>query len=170
MTCHERFVVSAIFLVLVAGLCLGDGSLALASERSRAQPMLLSDKQLDRITAGGVTLRVDLSAEAQGPTAVASTTGLIQSADTTVLLVRIDAGGAAGPTPHFLGQAPATVYLAGGQAIASGDATSNCSANVEASGDFAFLTGVSLKTSTAGPPTPTLTCGCAAFGITLGRN
>jgi len=168
-TSYQWFAKRGIFLVLMISLCFGNGRLAVATERAGVQPLLLSNKQLDRITAGGATLQIDLSAEALGATATTSAVATIQSVNTAILLVQIDSEGAKIPRVRFLGHAPATVFLGAGRATASGATSRDCSASIEASGDFDYLTSVAQRTIAPGIPT-TLTCACAALAITLGRN
>ncbi len=153
-------------LVLLAGAYLGNGNLVQAAEQI-ATAVRLDDQQLDSVTAGAVTLRLDLTAFAQGPTVIASTMGTIRSADSTILLVDLDR--ASGQT-RLLGTTPAELFFASGQAFASGLDGAQCSANVQTSGDFAYLTEANLRTAIPNPaanPT-TVACSCAAFGITLG--
>jgi hypothetical protein len=159
------------FVVLV-GLWLCNDSLARATEPSRTlgSPIVLSDKQLDQVTAGAVTLGLDLTAAAQGPSVVAFTQGTVRSAGTTVLQVDLSPDPARGPGARLQAVVPATVFFAAGNAAASGASNPQCAANVETTGDFAFLTEATLNTATpsaAGSPM-TVNCACAAFAIALG--
>jgi hypothetical protein len=129
--------------------------------------MLLSDRQLDVVTAGSATVNLDLTAAAQGETASATTTGSIRSADTTVLLIDLRPTASGVVVPHLLGRIPVGIVLASGDAAASGTTGAQCSATVEPSGDFVFLTEAALKTVASAPPIA-VNCACAAFGITLG--
>lgn len=151
-------------LALAAGLW-GSAAAALAAEG----PVLLSDRQLDAVTAGTATVNLDLSASAQGQAATAATTGAIRAADTTILLIELRKTASGVTVPRLLGPSPAGIVLAAGDATASGSEAAQCSAGVEPSGDFAFLIQAAAKTVNPGPPIA-VNCACAAFGITLGAH
>lgn len=154
-------------LVLIAVLWFAQGGVALATEKpaSSTGPTRLSDRQLDRITAGGPTLSLDLAAAGQGQNAFASTTGAIRSADTTIVQVDMTPGAPA----HLLSTTPATVIIAAGQATAGGTEGAQCSAGIQTTGNFSFLRVVSENANlppSAGVPYA-VTCSCSALAITL---
>lgn len=153
-------------LVLITVLWFAQASLALATEKPAVSigPTRLSDRQLDRITAGGSTLSLDLSASAQGLNAFASTAGTIQSANTTIMQVDLSPGAPA----RVLSTTQAAVIIAAGQAIASGTDGAQCSANIQTTGTYSFLKVVS-ETTNLPPSAPGLpyvvTCACGALAI-----
>lgn len=157
-------------LAATALLWFGAGNAA-AAERSGAggAPIVLSDRQLDFVTAGESKLELDLSAAAQGPTATAITSGTSQSAGAKILLIETSSNAHGVTGARLLGTVPATLVLATGKAQASG-ATAQCSANVVTSGEFAYLTEASLRTAAPGSAgvATTVTCACAALAIALG--
>lgn len=133
-------------------------------------PLVLSDRQLDQVTAGAASLRVDLAAVAQGSAATALTTGTVRSVETSIQLVRVSPGAAGGVA--LIGDVPATLFFANGRAAAAGSGNSDCSGNIETSGNFAYLTEASVRFQTTGStgfPTA-VNCDCAAFGITLNQH
>jgi hypothetical protein len=123
----------------------------------------LSDVQMDRITAGGPTMNLNLAASAQGPVSITSTAGGIASGQGTVLEVDLSSA-----TPaHLISSNPATVIIATGAAIARGADGAQCSADIETTGFFPFLT-VTSQTSrlppSGGLPAGIL-CACSAFAL-----
>jgi hypothetical protein len=153
-------------LALITGLWFAQEGVALATEKPAVStgPTRLSDRQLDRVTAAGPTLSLDLSASAQGLNAIASTAGTIQSANTTIMQVDLSPGAPA----RLLSTTQATVIIAAGQATASGTDGAQCSANIQTTGTFSFLRVVS-ETTNLPPSAPGLpyvvTCACGALAI-----
>jgi len=149
------------------------GSIAVAASlpgAAFADPLELSDGQLDQVTAGSASLRVDLAAVAQGSAATALTTGAVRSVDTSIQLVRLSPG-AAGDVA-LIGDVPATLFFANGSAAAAGSANADCSGNIETSGNFAYLTEASVRFQTPGSTgfPIAVNCDCAAFGISLNQH
>ena len=60
-------------------------SVAHAGPRQSSAPMLLSESEMDRVTAGGLALRVDLASAASGPAAFAAVAGETHIGRTTML-------------------------------------------------------------------------------------
>jgi hypothetical protein len=136
-------------------------------------PFVLSDRQMDGVTAGTATLRLDLSAMAEGSTATTYTAGTVRSADTSILLVQVSPRSHGRPRDiEFKGRVPATVVLAAGQATATGSAGADCSGHIETSGNIAYLAEASLRTRTSasGGFPIAANCACAAIAITLGQH
>jgi len=115
----------AVLITALAGLtCIASEGPARCAEKAKAGLLELTDQQLDRVSAGGTNLSVNLSlsATAQGPTATTSTQGSLLSAPTTVLLVNIDPQPGAGQISLQAVQ-PMDVTFASGQATAAGEPT-----------------------------------------------
>lgn len=132
-------------------------------------PLVLSDQQLDLVTAGGASLEVDLAAAAAGSRAVTSATGAIGLVDTSIQLVQVSPRPAG--TVTLVGNVPATLFFAKGSAAAAGSTTASCSGNIETSGSFAYLTEASVQLQTSSPAgfPVAVNCNCAAFGIALNQ-
>ena len=153
----------AVLITALAGLtCIASEGPARCAEKAKAGLLELTDQQLDRVSAGGTNLSVNLSlsATAQGPTATTSTQGSLLSAPTTVLLVNIDPQPGAGQISLQAVQ-PMDVTFASGQATAAGGTNRGCSASIDVidASNIAFLTQTNSATVT---PT-SVTCSCAAF-------
>jgi hypothetical protein len=131
---------------------------------------VLTDRQLDSLTAAAATVRLDLSAFAQGPRAMTSTQGSAASGQTTVLPIAADPRAPAEAHWHPTGPPrPAIVFIAAGRASASGESSAQCSANIDLIGDFAYSLQTASQTSL--PPTTaapmSVTCLCSAVAISL---
>lgn len=148
---------------------IGLASTACLSAVAVSAPLVLSDRQMDFVTAGAASLRLDLTAMAEGPPATAFTVGKVRSADTTIPLVRVSPGAVRYVT--LVRTIPVTLFFAAGQATAAGTLNEDCSGGIETTGSFAYLTEASVRTQTpgvAGFPT-TVNCNCAAFGIAVNQ-
>jgi len=157
------YFLEAVLIIALAGMtCVAGGGPARCAEKAKAGLLELTDQQLDRVSAGGTNLSVNLalSATAQGPTATTSTQGSLVSAPATVLLVNIDSQ--PGPGQISL-QAAETmdVTFASGQATAAGGTNRGCSASIDVidASNITFLT----QTNAAAITPTSVTCSCAAF-------
>jgi hypothetical protein len=129
--------------------------------------IILSDAQMDALTASGITASLDLTATATGPNVSTSTEGSVRTAHTTILSIDIepstDPSSPGSVRARLVGELPADLLFAAGSAKASGASNAQCTANLNTPSTFAFLTQLSRRSIT-----PTLaTCSCAAFGISL---
>jgi hypothetical protein len=150
----------ALLLALLAGACFGFASPAKARARAAA-PLVLTDRQLDVITAAA-GMQVDVDAAALGPLASTTTAGSVIGITAPILIIATPPRAPA----RALGTVPAELFLAKGQASAVGAVSAHCSATVTIEGTFAFLQRASATTTTP----VSATCLCAAFGIALGSN
>ena len=145
------------FLVLslfIAG-CVHTPKLAKAPDARR----ILDDRQLDSVTAGAVSVDLELSASAAGPTAVTSARGSIMTARTTVLRISVDPSAPAPAAAQLLGASAADLAFGAGEAKATGATNAQCSAIPTATGDFTLLSQSRIATGV------TATCSCSAFAI-----
>jgi hypothetical protein len=159
---NKLFVLS---LMVGTYLNLSDGGFAYAAEQKKADfaPAVLSNAQLDRVTAGSTTLSLELAAHAQGPTATTTTEGSVQGAPTTILLVATDPREPQGAQVHLLGALPVDLIFASGRATATGGNSPDCSAKIDIVdvANIAFITQMSSTITGAN----SATCSCAAFAI-----
>jgi hypothetical protein len=119
----------------------------------------LNDNQLDSVTAGGTSIDIELSAAAEGPTAVASTQGSITTALTSVLRIAMDLSAPEPARARLQGVSTAEVVFANGKAGAVGTSNVQCSAIPTAVGDAAYV--AQARTATA----ISATCSCSGFAI-----
>jgi hypothetical protein len=152
-------------LILVAGTYVAQGSIAQAAEPGKGgnAAIVLTDKQLDSVTAASANIDLDLSAFAEGPNAVTSTEGSVSNASGEILRAAIDPSAPDAGRARSLGMAAADFTFASGQASASGASSAECSAALTITGNYDFLIGTSARSVT---PTSAI-CSCAAFGISL---
>ena len=139
----------------LALLCLLAAEAANAVDRAA----VLNDAQLDSVTAGSASVDLELSASAEGATAITSTKGLITTGRATVLRIAIDPS--APEAPRLLGSSAAEFVFGVGTADASGTKKVGCSAIATPVGDVTLLTQSSSVTGTSA------TCSCSAFAISL---
>jgi hypothetical protein len=137
---------------------------AIGEERKRDAKVadvrkFLNDKELDSVTAGGVRIDLELSADAEGPTAVTSTQGSIRTTRTTVLLLAMDPSAPEPARARLLGVSAAELAFAAGKADAAGTIDVQCSAAPTGVGDAMYV--AQSRTVTA----ISATCSCSAFGI-----
>jgi hypothetical protein len=110
----------------------------------------LNDSELDSVTAGGVKVDLELSASAEGSTAVTSTQGSITAAHTTVLQIAVDPSAPAPARARLLGVSAADVLFAIGKANAAGTSDVQCSAAANAVGDAAYVMQSGITTTIGG--------------------
>ncbi len=130
-------------------------------------PVVLSDANLDALTARGITASLDLMATATGPSVVTSTIGSVRTARATILQISVEPGPDTSSgemmRARLVGTAPADLLFAFGSATAHGQDNAQCAASLNSPSTFDYLTRMSVRSAT-----PTLaTCSCAAFGISL---
>jgi hypothetical protein len=154
----RQIVVAAVVASAAAGLTSGGW----ASERLTAM-IVLTPRQLDSITAAASTIRVEAFATAHGPTAVTSTEGSARSGQTTVLRIDYNPRLPEPARAKLLGIVPAEIYVAQGQASATGATDARASVNIVLSGNFAYLRQASETTAT----TTSVFQAAAAFAIAL---
>jgi hypothetical protein len=131
---------------------------------SPALSLRLSYRDLDRVIAGDPSVDLNLTASAQGPVTLTSTSGVIVSGEATVLRVDSVSGGPV----RLISSDLSTVIIAAGQAVARGADGAQCSASVTTSGFFSFLT---VNSEVLGLPASTglpsgVLCACSALAIT----
>jgi hypothetical protein len=122
---------------------------------------LLDDRQMDSVTAGAVRIDLELSAAAEGPSAVTSTQGSITSAQSTVLRIAVDPSAPEPARARLLGLSMAELIFATGKADAAGTNNVACSANLAAVGDAIYI--AQSRTATA----VSATCSCSGFAVGL---
>jgi hypothetical protein len=119
----------------------------------------LNDNELDLITAGAASIDLELSAAAQGPTAVTSTQGSITTAHSTVLRIAVDPSAPEAARVRLLGVSAAELVLAIGNANATGTSNVQCSANATPVGDITYV--AQSRNATA----ISAICSCSALAI-----
>jgi hypothetical protein len=151
-----------LFVVLMA-LSLGTAHADPASliAANQGGPRALSLDEMDRVTAGGLALSVDLASAAQGRFARADTAAQARIARTTLLKVAPVEGAPARAGLRLQGEVPAAIGVGSGQAAASGDGAKSCAARAGALGDIAFLHSLVMTASTPS----SVTCLCSVFAI-----
>ena len=134
-------------------------SAAHAGPKQSTAPMLLSESEMDRVTAG-LALRVDLASAASGPAAFAAVAGETHIGRTTMLDIVLDPAAPPAARARLTGTEAVEVGLGSGRASAAGD-DAHCTASVAAFGNIAFLH--SLSSAAATPSSAT--CLCSVFAI-----
>ena len=135
-------------------------STAHAGPRQSPAPMILSESEMDRVTAGGLGLRVDLASAARGPAAFAAVAGETRIGRATVLDVVLDPAAPPAARARLTGTEAVEIGLGSGRASAAGD-DAHCTASIAAVGDIAFLH--SLSSAAATPSSAP--CLCSVFAI-----
>lgn len=128
---------------------------------ARDAPRMLSDAEMDQVTAGSLTLSLDLAAAATGPAAFAHTQGATRIERATMLKLAPVPGAPPQAQARLLGEQAAEIAIGSGRAAASGDGTASCTARVDALGEIAFLRSISAATIAPG----SATCLCSLFAI-----
>jgi hypothetical protein len=135
-------------------------SAAQAGPRQIPAPMLLTDSEMDRVTAGGLALHVDLASAARGPAAFAAVAGETHIGRATMLDVVLDPAAPPAARARLTGIEAVEIGLGSGRASATGD-DAHCTASVAALGDIAFLH--SLLSAAVTPSSATCLCSVFAF-------
>jgi hypothetical protein len=121
---------------------------------------LLTDDQMDEVTAGRVTMDVELSANANGPSVITSTQGSVTVGQTTGLRIAVDDTAPPEARARLLGSANLEVGIAAGKADASGARDATCAADVGVSGaDVTYIKQSHDFTAV------TATCSCTALAV-----
>lgn len=145
-------------LALAGGLQLGGLACAAPPGPPTAAPTPLRDVALDAVTAGAVTMNLELSANADGPSAMTSTTGSVNIGRATAL--RVAPADAAGTPARLLATMDVDVGVAIGKAQASGANDATCAANTAISGaDYSYIAQSQNFTALAA------TCACTAMAV-----
>lgn len=143
-------------VVLVAWGCASTPGWAAAG----AGLLTLDPEQMDGVTAGRLRMDLELSAMAQGPSAMTSTQGSVTIGQTTASRVAIDPSAPMQARARLLGQSAVQVGIAAGKAQASGAKDATCSVTPAITGsDYTILR--QSQTFTA----LTATCSCTALAI-----
>jgi hypothetical protein len=138
---------------LIAIICVQAASPARAYE-------VLTDDQMDDVTAGKMTMDLELSANADGASVMTSTQGTVQIGQTKA--VRIEVNDAAPPqaSARLLGSVNVEVGIAAGKAQASGGPDATCAANTGFAGaDYTYINRSQNFTAVAA------TCSCTALAV-----
>jgi hypothetical protein len=148
-----------LFVLLPACLLTASPARSLEATKVLHSAKVLNDRQLDSVTAGAVSINLDLSASAEGPTAVTSTQGSIRNARTTVLLLGMNLAAPKSAQAQLIGMPTADLVFAIGKAGASGASDAGCSAVLSGVGNALYV--AQSRTSTP----ISATCYCSAFAI-----
>lgn len=123
-------------------------------------PLELDAGQLDGVTAAQIHMDLELSATAQGPTAMTSTQGSVLIGHTRAARVALDPSAPLQARARLLGESDVEVGIAAGKAEAAGANDATCAADAGVSGaDYTFIS--KSQTFTA----LTATCSCTALAI-----
>jgi len=125
---------------------------------------ILTDDQLDTVSASGENVTLELSASADGPAAVSTTRGQVASGRSTVLKVSYDPNAFPAARARLVDTVAADVILANGEADASGASNAQCSAKIMTTGSFAYFDQAQMQTVTPS----SAVCACAAIGLRFG--
>jgi hypothetical protein len=120
----------------------------------------LNEDQMDGVTAAELRMDLDLSATAQGPAAVTSTTGNVAIARTTGVRIKIDPTAPAEARVTLVGSLDLEIGLATGKAQAVGANGAQCSAAPTITGaDYTYQAQYQNFTPT------TATCACTVMAV-----
>ena len=120
---------------------------------------ILTEPELDAVNAGLLQIDLNLSASADGPSAVTSTQGSVAVGNTTIAHIVIDPSAPAPAQAHLLGLSQAEVGIAHGTADATGS-NATCAATVNVEGGDSVQT---LQTSNI--TELSATCACTTFVV-----
>lgn len=111
----------------------------MAGAPAAAAPLLLSDEALDSVVAGKLDMDVELSATADGASAMTSTTGSVAVGETTASRIVLDPTAPSEAQAKLLGASDVEVGIATADAQATGASHATCSASVAVSGaDYVY--------------------------------
>ncbi len=160
------FILGITSLVLAA-VALGMSSRAHAGDGGSAasRRIVLSAEALDRVTAGGITLKIDADASARGATAVADAMSKFEVSYGQALMVH-----AAPPKDqhpmYVMGQQELAVTRGSGRAYAAGDQGADCSVTATlAITDLLAAMVNSIREATA----TTVLCQCQLLAVSIAR-
>ncbi len=126
-----------------------------------APPRLVSEGEMDQVTAGGIALRLDLASAATGTAPFTRTQGETRIERATMLKIGLIPGAPPQAQARLLGEQAAEIAIGSGRADASGDASARCSASAGALGDIAFIHSLASAATTPN----SATCLCSVFAI-----
>jgi len=148
-----------LLIPFVAGILLASCAQIAERPKSPSALIVLDDRELDSVAAGTVSVDLELSATATGPTAVTSTQGTILSGRTTVLRIAFDPSAPPAAAVQLVGASNADVVMGAGTADAAGSSNVQCSAIPTVVGDFTALAASHIAAPTSA------TCSCTALAI-----
>ena len=122
---------------------------------------ILTDNELDSVTAGGAHIDLELSSMATGSAALTSAQGSIASVLSSVLHLEWDESKPETARARLLGVASAELIFANGKAVADGGSNAQCSAVPLVAGDGAYAAQSAHTTPISA------TCSCAGFAVGL---
>lgn len=143
-----------------ASLVILTGAQTAEAAAAASGPLVLGSEQMDGVTAAGIRMDLELSATAQGPSAITSTQGSVTIGHTTAVRVAIDPSAPEQARARLLGTSDLEVGIAAGKADASGANDAKCSAEPTITGaDYTFISRSQTFTAL------TATCSCTALAI-----
>lgn len=133
------------------------------SPTHRLGPMVLTEAQMDKITAGTIRMQIDVAGSAEGPAASTSVDSQSRIVEAKVLRVAMNPGAPPQASARLLGETPAEIAIGFGHAFASGESSAGCSARAEAIGniDFSHYTNTTIMTPKS------VTCLCSLFAVSF---
>lgn len=122
-----RFIVNVASAVAAAvGLCVSSGAHAADGGSRTPHRLVLTPKDLDRVTAGSLSLRIDADASAHGTIAFATALTSFETTFGQALMVHVDRSPNPG-APSVMGTQELAVTRGKGSAYAAGDQGADCS-------------------------------------------
>lgn len=115
-------------LLAAVALCISSRAHAADGGSRTAHRVVLSPENLDRVTAGGVSFRIDADAVARGTTAFTDAFARFEVTYGQALRVHVDPPPDPRP-PYVMGPQELAVTRGSGRAYASGDQGADCSVN-----------------------------------------
>lgn len=146
---------------IIAAWLHGDHASAAERLNAASDMVVLTDEQLDAVTAEGGRVALELFATASGPAATSFTSGSLMTARSIILRVAVDHQAPETAQTRLIGISPVDYIFAAGNANSSGDGNALCSADFVGEIDLVFKLELALARLT---PTAA-TCSCAAFAI-----
>jgi hypothetical protein len=121
---------------------------------------VLTDEQMDDVTAGKMSMDLELTANADGSSVMTSTQGTVQIGRTTALRIAVDDSAPPQARARLLGSSDVEVGIAAGKAEASGGRTATCGADASFAGaDYTYINRSQNFTAV------TATCSCTALAV-----
>ena len=148
-------------LLILFAACFCTASWAVAPDLTKVVDgrKLLSDEELDTVTAGGVNVDFDLSAGAGGPNAITSAQGAIRTTRSPVLRIEVDPSAPEAARSKLLGVSTAELVFGFGKADAEGSDNVQCTAAPTVVADVTYLSLVKTMSLLSA------TCSCATFAL-----
>ena len=156
--------VTSLVLAVVA-LCVSSRAHAADGGSATGRRMVLNLEQLDRVTAGSITLKIDADASARGNAALADALTNFEVSYGQAMKVHVDPP--QNPHPMYLmGQQELAVTRGTGRAYASGDQGADCTVTATlAITDLVAAMVNSIKEATA----TTVLCQCQLLAVSIAR-